>query len=82
MAYTYMWLKNGSVVPGQTSSTYSFSPLRMTDYGGYSCRVRVGSTTMTTSSVVTIAVVGESCTAILPDITQDVFTTDLTVLHG
>ena len=28
MAYTYMWLKDGSVVSGQTSSTYSFSPLR------------------------------------------------------
>ena len=70
MTYTYMWLKDGSVVSGQMSSTYSFSPLNLTDSGRYSCRVRVGSTTMTTSREVTITVVGESCTAILPDITQ------------
>ena len=59
MAYTYMWLRNGSVVSGQTSSTYFFSPLRMTDSGQYSCRVRVGSTTMTTSREVTITVMRE-----------------------
>ena len=59
MIYTYMWLKDGSVVSGQTSSTYSFSPLRMTDYGRYSCQVRVGSTAMNTSREVTITVVGE-----------------------
>ena len=60
MAYTYMWLRNGSVVSGQTSFTYSISSLRITDSGRYSCRVRVGSTTMTTSREVTITVVGES----------------------
>ena len=59
MTYTYIWLKDGSVVSGQTSSTYSFSPLRVTDSGRYSCRVRAGSTTMTTSREVTITVVGE-----------------------
>ena len=59
MAYTYMWLKDGSLVSGQTSSTYSFSPLRVTDSGRYSCRVRVGSTTMTTSREVTITVMCE-----------------------
>ena len=59
MAYTYMWLKDGSVVSGQTSSTYSFSPLRVTDSGGYSCQVRVGSTTMTTSREVAITVMRE-----------------------
>ena len=68
MAYTYMWLKDGSVVSGQNSSTYSFSLLRVTDSGGYSCQVRVGSTTLITSREVTITVVGESCTATLPDI--------------
>ena len=47
MAYTYIWLKDGSVVSDQTSSTYSFSPLRVTDSGQYSCQVRVYSTTMT-----------------------------------
>ena len=54
MAYTYMWLKDGSVVSGQTSSTYTFSPLRVTDSGGYICQVRVGSTTVNTSREVTI----------------------------
>ena len=43
MAYTYIWLKDGSVVSGQNSSTYSFSPLRLTDSGQYNCRVIVGS---------------------------------------
>ena len=58
MAYTYMWLKDGSVVSGQTSSTYSFSPLNLTDSGGYSCQVRVGSTTMN-SREITITVIRE-----------------------
>ena len=64
-AYTYMWLKNGSVVSDQTSSTYSFTPLREADSGQYICRVSVGFRNMT-SETVTITVVGESCTAILP----------------
>ena len=59
MAYTYMWLRNGSVVSAQTSSTYSFSPLRVTDSGRYNCRVRVGSTTMNTSREVAITVMCE-----------------------
>ena len=58
MAYTYMWLKDGSLVSGQTSSTYSFSPLRVTDSGEYNCRVSLGSSNMT-SGAVTITVVGE-----------------------
>ena len=59
MTYTYMWLRNGSVVSGQTSSTYSFSPLKLTDSGRYSCQVRVSSTIMNTSRDLTIIVVGE-----------------------
>ena len=59
MTYTYMWLINGSVVSGQTSSTYSFSPLEVADSGRYSCQVRVSSTTMNTSSEVTITVMCE-----------------------
>ena len=58
MAYTYMWLRNGSVMSGQMSSTYSFSPLRVTDSGQYNCRVSLGSANMT-SGAVTITVVGE-----------------------
>ena len=59
MAYTYMWLRNGTVVSGQTSPTYSFSPLRVTDSGHYSCRVRIGSNTMSTSREVAITVTCE-----------------------
>ena len=58
MAYTYTWLKDGSVVSDQTSSKYSFSSLMKTDSGRYNCRVSVGSTNLT-SEAVTITVVGE-----------------------
>ena len=58
MAYTYMWLKNDNLVFGQTSSTYSFSPLSVTDSGEYICQVSIGSVNMT-SEAVTITVVGE-----------------------
>ena len=60
MAYTYIWLKDGSVVSGQNSSTYSFSPLRLTDSGQYNCRVIVGSVTMNTSGDITLSVVSKS----------------------
>ena len=59
MAYTYMWLKDSSVVSGQTSSTYSFSPLLVIHSGRYSCLVSVGSMTVTSEGV-DITVVGES----------------------
>ena len=51
MAYTYMWLKNGSVVSGQISSTYSFSPLLAVHSGRYICRVSVGSMTVNSEGV-------------------------------
>ena len=58
MAYTYMWLRNNSVVPDQNSSTYSFSPHLLVHSTQYSCQVTVGSTTMT-SEAVKITVGGE-----------------------
>ena len=51
MTYTYMWLKDGSVVSGHTSSTYSFSPLLAVHSGRYSCQVSVGSMTVTSEGV-------------------------------
>ena len=51
MLYTYMWVRNGSVVSGQTSSTYSFSPLLVVHSGRYICRVSVGSMTETSEGV-------------------------------
>ena len=59
-AYTYMWLKDGSVMTDQTSSTYSFSPLLAVHSGQYSCRVLVGSMTAVTSGGVDITVESES----------------------
>ena len=59
MAYTYTWLRNGSVVSGETSSTYSFSPLHVADSGIYNCRVTDGSVNVTSEGV-DITVVGES----------------------
>ena len=50
-AYTYVWLKNESEVSDQTSSTYSFSPLLVVHSGVYSCRVSVGSMTVTSEGV-------------------------------
>ena len=48
MAYTYMWLRNGSEVSGQKSSTYSFSPPLV---GRYSCQVSLGSLNVTSEAV-------------------------------
>ena len=51
MAYTYTWLRNDSVVSGQTSSTYSLSPLLAVHTGRYSCQVSDGSMTVTSEGV-------------------------------
>ena len=58
MKYTYTWLRNGSVVSGQTSSSYSFSPLLVVHSGQYSCQVTVGTMNVTSRSV-SITVVGK-----------------------
>ena len=54
----YQWLKDGSSLAGETSDTLSFSPLRDTDSGGYTCEVTTGSLTATSPSVI-ITVVGK-----------------------
>ena len=51
MAYTYTWLKDGSVVSGQISSTYSFSPLLVVHSGQFNCKVSVGSWTVSSEGV-------------------------------
>ena len=51
MAYTYMWLKDDSVVSGQTSPTYSFSPLLAVHSGRYICQVSDGSMTVNSEGV-------------------------------
>ena len=60
---TYMWLKDGQVIPEQTSSTYFFSPLLVVHSGQYNCRVTVGSTNMTSDGL-NITVVGKLSTLI------------------
>ena len=54
----YKWLKDGSPLAGERSNTLSFSPLRDTDSGGYTCEVTTGSLTGTSPSV-NITVVGK-----------------------
>ena len=58
VTHVYRWLKDNSPLPGETSDTLSFSPLRETDSGGYTCEVTNGSLTAT-SPTVTITVVGK-----------------------
>ena len=54
----YKWLNDVSPLAGETSDTFSFSPLRETDSGGYTCEVTTGSLTGTSRSM-TITVVGK-----------------------
>ena len=54
----HQWLKDGSPLAGETSDTLSFSPLRDTYSGGYTCEVTTGSLTATSASVA-ITVVGK-----------------------
>ena len=55
--YNYTWLRNGSKVSGQNSSTY-FSPDLLVNSGQYSCQVSLGSLTVT-SEAMNIIVGGE-----------------------
>ena len=45
---TYQWRKDGSVLQGETTEIrLSFSPLRLSDAGQYTCEVTVNSMTLT-----------------------------------
>ena len=44
---TYQWRKDGSVIQGETTEKLSFSPLRLSDAGQYTCEVTVNSMTLT-----------------------------------
>ena len=52
---TYQWFKNGSLLVNRTSATLSFSPLRESDSGVYTCE----GTSTNTSESVTITVDGK-----------------------
>ena len=57
--YNYTWLKDGRVVSGQISSTYSFSPLLVVHSGQYTCQASMGSMTVTSEEAVDINVESE-----------------------
>ena len=44
---TYQWKKDGSVIQSETTEMLSFSPLRLSDAGQYTCGVTVNSMTHT-----------------------------------
>ena len=44
---TYQWRKDGSVIQGETTEMLSFSPLRLSHAGQYTCEVTVNSMTHT-----------------------------------
>ena len=44
---TYQWRKNVSVIQGETTEMLSFSSLRLSDAGQYTCEVTVNSMTYT-----------------------------------
>ena len=55
MTPTYRWFRNGSPLSGQTSATLSFSPLRQSDSGSYSCETTRSSITVrSTSTTITV----------------------------
>ena len=56
---TYRWFRNGSLLTDQIYATLSFSPLRETDSGVYTCE-GTRSSSSSTSENVTVRVVGKS----------------------
>ena len=57
-AITYRWFRNGSLLAGQTSATFSFSPLRETESRLYTCEGTKNSI-VNTSEGVAISVDGK-----------------------
>ncbi len=55
---TYRWFKDGTQLSGEASDTLSFSPLRETDSGAYTCEGTRSSIAITSASV-SITVVGK-----------------------
>ena len=58
MTTNYQWLRNSAPLSGETSATLSFSPLRQSDSGVYTCEATRSSMTGTSAGV-TITVAGE-----------------------
>ena len=58
MMASYQWLKNDGILSNQTSRNISFSPLKESDSGQYSCQATMGPTNK--SDNVKITVMGKS----------------------
>lgn len=50
--FTYAWRKSGAVVPGQSGSSYTISPVRMGDAGTYTVTVSNAAGATTSEEVV------------------------------
>ena len=48
---SYQWRKDGAVLQGQTTEVLSFSPLRLSDAGRYSCEVSATATSETFTTI-------------------------------
>ena len=57
---SYQWLKNDRNSSNQTSRILSFSPLKESDSGRYSCQVTRDNCTTTSNNSVEVTVNGES----------------------
>ena len=64
---TYMWLRDGVIIPSAVEATLILGPLRTSDSGSYLCRVTVSDNFLITNSInqtsriISINVRGESC---------------------
>ena len=61
---TYMWLRDGVIIPSAVEATLMLGPLRTSDSGSYSCRVTVSDNLLTNSitqasGIISISVRGE-----------------------
>ena len=52
---TYLWSRNGMVVPNQTQQTWSLSPLAYSHAGQYSCVVDISSPILPSSPISTLS---------------------------
>lgn len=64
---TYQWLKNGSVMPGDTIDSLYFEPLKLTDSGEYRC-IAKNSIGIDTSDIYPLIVTAQINDTVKPDI--------------
>ena len=57
---SYQWRKDGAVLQGQTTEVLSFSPLRLSDAGRYTCKVTVTAASETFTAIQNRSVIIQS----------------------